>query len=177
MRACPYPAAVTVPSSATAATCVLSEANETPVAGPITAPPSSGKLARNAYRSFIGLPNSGVAPLRPPRNTPIRHPSAMPRPGPPHTSFRLAPPSPSHGGRVSVAPAWPRHDPARGAAPVRPTRGGTRFLNRDVALLDPHRRRRGGAGRAGRLDRPLAGRQRDDHAVLVHTGDVGAERL
>src|SRR5207245_10420939 len=82
MRACPYPAAVTVPSSATAATCVLSEANETPVASPITAPASSAKLARSAYRLLSGRPTRVADSLSPAAITRIDHVTASPSPGP-----------------------------------------------------------------------------------------------
>src|SRR3989442_7753099 len=82
MRACPYPVAVTVPSSETAATCELSEANVTPVAGPITVPVSSAKLARSAYRLLSGRPTRVADSLRPATSTRICHVAASPEPGP-----------------------------------------------------------------------------------------------
>src|SRR5437879_12731553 len=100
MRACPYPAAVTVPSSATAATCVLSEANETPVAGPITAPASSAKLARSAYRVLSGRPTRVADSLSPAAITRIDHVTAGRRPGP--------------GTTRCVVPARPRGGPTVG---------------------------------------------------------------
>src|SRR5439155_1424918 len=56
-RAWPYPVAEIVPSSATATAGGLSEAKVTAVAGPITVPVSSAKLARNPYRRLSGRPS------------------------------------------------------------------------------------------------------------------------
>src|SRR5438093_1098973 len=53
----------------------------------------------------------------------------------------------------------------------------TLLLDRDVARLNPYRGGGREARRARHLPRSVAGRQRDDHAVLVHARDVGTERL
>src|SRR5207237_8490832 len=65
MRACPYAAVVTVPSSPTVATAGLSDAHDTPVAGPITAPASSAKLARSGTRRASGTPSRAADHSRP----------------------------------------------------------------------------------------------------------------
>src|SRR5207247_10692772 len=79
---CRSPAAGIVRSSPTATTGGLSEANVTPVAGPITAPVSSAKLARNPYRRLSGSPSRVADSLRPAAMTRICHVATSPRPGP-----------------------------------------------------------------------------------------------
>src|SRR5207249_1156406 len=66
----------------TEATCGLSEANVTPVAGPITAPVSSAKLARNPYRRFSGRPSRVADSLSPAAMTRICQVTTSPGPGP-----------------------------------------------------------------------------------------------
>src|SRR5436189_5878183 len=56
MRAWPYDAVDTAPSSATATTGGLSDAQVTPVAGPITTPASSAELARHGQPRRCGRP-------------------------------------------------------------------------------------------------------------------------
>src|SRR5881275_3628890 len=82
MRAWPYAAVVTVPSSLTVATDGLSEAHDTPVAGPITAPDSSAKLARSGTRRASGMPRRLADNLRPAAITRIAHVTLSPGPGP-----------------------------------------------------------------------------------------------
>src|SRR5436189_50642 len=57
MCAWPYDAVDTVPSSATATTCGLSEVQVTPVAGPMMTPASSAKFAFSGYRRLSGRPS------------------------------------------------------------------------------------------------------------------------
>src|SRR5436305_14615258 len=80
MRAWPYAAVVTVPSSLTVATDGLSEAHVTPVAAPITAPDSSAKLARSGTRRASGTPRRDADRLSPAANT--RNGQETVRPGP-----------------------------------------------------------------------------------------------
>src|SRR5439155_318339 len=86
MCAWPYPAVETVPSSTTAATGELSDAQVTPVAGPITTPASSAKLAFNAYRRLSGRPSRAAEIFRPAAMTRICHVTTRPGPGPLTTS-------------------------------------------------------------------------------------------
>src|SRR5205807_6637520 len=51
------------------------------------------------------------------------------------------------------------------------------LLYRDVALLHHDGRRGGESAGARHLHRALSGRERHDHAVLVHARDVGSERF
>jgi len=73
---------VTVPSSPTVATDGLSEAHVTPVAGPITAPDSSAKLARNGTRRASGTPRRDADSLSPAAITRIGQVTVSPGPGP-----------------------------------------------------------------------------------------------
>src|SRR5438067_797248 len=82
MPAWPYAAVVTVPSSPTVATDGLSEAHVTPVAGPITAPDSSAKLARNGTRRASGTPRRDADSLSPAAITRIGQVTVSPGPGP-----------------------------------------------------------------------------------------------
>ena len=81
-RACPYAVLDTVPSSPTVATDGLSDAHDTPVAGPITAPDSSAKLARRGTRRASGMPRRLADNLRPAAITRIAHVTLSPGPGP-----------------------------------------------------------------------------------------------
>src|SRR5438105_11265198 len=82
MRAWPYAAVVTVPSSLTVATDGLSEAHVTPVAAPITAPDSSAKLARSGTRRASGTPRRDADSLSPAAITRIGQVTVSPGPGP-----------------------------------------------------------------------------------------------
>src|SRR5947208_1085590 len=86
MRAWPYDAVDTVPSSATATTCGLSEAHVTPVAGPISTPVSSAKLAFSAYRRLTGRPSRAAESFKAAAMTRICHVTTRPGPGPLTTS-------------------------------------------------------------------------------------------
>src|SRR2546425_7340600 len=89
MRAWPYDAVDTAPSSATATTGGLSDAQVTPVAGPITTPASSAKLALNGYRRLSGRPSRAAERFKPAAMTPICHVTTRPEPGAPTTSLVL----------------------------------------------------------------------------------------
>src|SRR5437762_4929083 len=89
MRAWPYDAVETVPSSATAATGGLSDAQVTPVAGPITTNASSAKLARSGYRRLRGRPTRAAESFNPAAMTRICHVTTSPGPGPFTTSVVL----------------------------------------------------------------------------------------
>src|SRR5438552_8748713 len=82
MRACPYAAVVAVPSSLTVATDGLAEAQVTPVAGPITVPDSSAKLARSGTRRASGTPKRDDDSLSPAAITRIGQVTVSPGPGP-----------------------------------------------------------------------------------------------
>src|SRR5439155_111418 len=86
MRAWPYDAVDTAPSSATATTGGLSDAQVTPVAGPITTPASSAKLALNGYRRLSGRPSRAAESFKPAAMTRICHVTTRPEPGPLTTS-------------------------------------------------------------------------------------------
>src|SRR5205823_681375 len=64
------------------AVAVLSTAHDTPVAGPITAPASSAKLARSGTRRASGTPSRAADNLRPAAITRIGQTTRSPRPGP-----------------------------------------------------------------------------------------------
>ena len=81
-RACPYPVVATVPSSATVATDGLSEAHDTPVAGPITPPDSSAKLARSVTCRASDTPRRDADNLSPAAITRIGQVTLSPGPGP-----------------------------------------------------------------------------------------------
>src|SRR5437870_11898502 len=86
MCAWPYDAVETVPSSATATTGGLSDAQVTPVAGPITTPASSAKLAFRVYRRLSGRPSRAAESFKPAAMTRICHVTTRPEPGPLTTS-------------------------------------------------------------------------------------------
>src|SRR3989441_6149731 len=86
MRAWPYDAVDTAPSSATATTGGLSDAQVTPVAGPITTPASSAKLAFRVYRRLSGRPSRAAEIFKPAAMTRICHVTTRPGPGPLTTS-------------------------------------------------------------------------------------------
>src|SRR6266852_2578226 len=89
MCAWPYDAVDTVPSSATATTEGLSEAQVTPVAGPITTPASSAKVAFSGYRRLSGRPSRAVESFKPAAITRICQVTVSPGPGPFTTSVVL----------------------------------------------------------------------------------------
>src|SRR2546429_334710 len=115
MRACPYAVVDTVPSSPTVATDGLSDAHDTPVAGPITAPDSSAKLARSGSRRASGMPRRLADNLRPAAITRIAHVTLSPAPGPftvsvvfparlPHPPWTIAARAGSRDARPAPAP-------------------------------------------------------------------------
>src|SRR5205809_6285747 len=65
MCAWPYDAVDTVPSSATATTCGLSEVQVTPVAGLMMTPASSAKFAFSGYRRLSGRPSRAAESFKP----------------------------------------------------------------------------------------------------------------
>ena len=81
-RVCPYATVATVPSSATVATCGLSDTQVTPVAGPITAPDSSAKLAFSENRRPSGSPTRAAESFRPAAMTRTCQMTTSPGPGP-----------------------------------------------------------------------------------------------
>src|SRR5882672_36346 len=85
-RAWPYDAVDMVPSSATLTTWGLSEVQVTPVAGPITTPASSAKLAFRGYRRLSGRPSRAAESFKPAAITRICHVTVSPGPGPLTTS-------------------------------------------------------------------------------------------
>src|SRR5467141_787611 len=85
-RAWPYDAVDTVPSPATLTTWGLSAVQETPVAGPITTPASSAKLAFSGYRRLSGRPSRAAESFKPAAITRICHVTISPGPGPLTTS-------------------------------------------------------------------------------------------
>src|SRR5207244_9344469 len=89
MRAWPYHAVDTFPSSATLTTAGLSESHVTAVAGPITTPASSAKLAFSGYRRLSGRPSRAVESFKPAAITRICHVTVSPGPGPFTTSVVL----------------------------------------------------------------------------------------
>src|SRR5207248_3109012 len=82
MCAWPYDAVDTVPSSATATTCGLSEVQVTPVAGPMMTPASSAKFAFSGYRRLSGRPSRAAVSFKPAAMTRICHVTTSPGPGP-----------------------------------------------------------------------------------------------
>src|SRR5436853_6376444 len=82
MCAWPYDAVDTVPSSATATTCGLSEVQVTPVAGPMMTPASSAKFAFSGYRRLSGRPSRAAVSFKPGAMTRICHVTTSPGPGP-----------------------------------------------------------------------------------------------
>src|SRR5207253_2581509 len=196
MCAWPYDAVDTVPSSATATTCGLSEVQVTPVAGLMMTPASSAKFAFSGYRRLSGRPSRAAESFKPAAMTRICHVTTSPGPGPLTTRVvfpaRFPVSVPDAGSKLAsdvsptvqrngasgtglLAAALGRHHHMERVDVSRRHDEGNRLLDRDIALLHDHRRRRGEAARARDLHRSLAGGERDDHAVLVHARNVRAE--
>src|SRR2546430_9056707 len=102
MRAWPYDAVDTVPSSATATTCGLSDVQVTPVAGPMMTPASSAKFAFSGYRRLSGRPSRAAESFKPGVVTRVWQVATSPGPRPLTTMGGLLQPGP-----VSVPDAAP----------------------------------------------------------------------
>src|SRR5256885_15144967 len=84
-----YPLPLPAALRTAAAPAGLPDVHDTPVAGPITVPPSPAKLARSGTRRASGTPGGAADNLRPAAITRIGHATRSPRPGPFTTSVVL----------------------------------------------------------------------------------------